>query len=153
MAASDQISLGIGSPAGIRGFILFGLSAAASSPSAAQFTFTDQSGVAVSTTGVQSAGVVLTITNGPAAISVSGDTGAKYSINGGAATASAGTVSTGDTIYAYVNSSASYLTSTNATVTVADKSDTFTVTTRTTPGGSSGSHSHPVHGGGMLMFS
>ncbi len=66
---------------------------------------------------------------GSLAISVSGDTGAKYSKNGGAFTASAGTVVSGDSIRAQVTSSASVSTSTGATVTVGTVSDTFTVTT------------------------
>lgn len=86
-----------------------------------QFTFTDQSGVALSST-ITSAPVTITGINAAAAITVSGGT---YSINGGAFTASAGTVVSGDEVQARHTSSASYLASTDTAVTIGGVSDTF----------------------------
>jgi len=127
MSASDLISLGIGSPAGIRAFILFGLSGSggASDTTPDAFSFTDQSGVARSAT-ITSAAIVVSGIDAASAITVSGGT---YSINGGAYTASAGTVVNGDSITVRHTSSASYLTDTSTVLTIGGVSDTFTSTT------------------------
>lgn len=90
-----------------------------------QFSFSDQSGVALSAT-ITSAAVTITGIDAAAAITVSGGT---YSINGAAFTASAGTVVSGDEVQARHTSSASYLTATNTIVTIGGVSDTFTSTT------------------------
>lgn len=97
-----------------------------------QFTFVDAPNQQVSTT-VTSDPVTLAGMIGSVSISVSGSSGAKYSINGGSFTAVAGTVSNGDAIRAQVTASALSGVSTAATVTVGSVSDTFTVTTSTDP--------------------
>lgn len=86
-----------------------------------QFSFTDQSGVAQSST-ITSDPVTITGINDAADITVSGGT---YSISGGAFTALAGTVVNGDAVRARHTSSASYLTATNTVVTIGGVSDTF----------------------------
>jgi len=67
--------------------------------------------------------------NYPVAISVTGATSAKYSINNGAATSEAGTVRVGDTVRAVVTSSALDETAAVATVTIGGVSATYSVTT------------------------
>lgn len=94
-----------------------------------QFSFSDQSGVALSST-ITSAPVTITGIDAAADITVSGGT---YSINGGAFTASAGVVDNGDEVRARHTSSASYLTATNTVVTIGGVSDTFTSTTTPDP--------------------
>lgn len=94
-----------------------------------QFSFSDQSGVAQSST-ITSAAIVVAGINAAADITVAGGT---YSINGGAFTASAGTVVNGDSVRARHTSSASYLTATNTTVTIGGVADTFTSTTLADP--------------------
>lgn len=93
------------------------------------FSFTDQSGVSISST-ITSAAITVAGINTAANITVSGGT---YSINGGAYTASAGTVVNGDTVQARHTSSASYLTATNTVVTIGGVSDTFTSITQGDP--------------------
>jgi hypothetical protein len=93
------------------------------------FSFTDQSGVGLSGT-TTSAAVTVTGIDAAADITVSGGT---YSINGGAFTAVAGTVSSGDEVRARHTSSASYLTATNTVVTIGGVSDTFTSITAGDP--------------------
>lgn len=93
------------------------------------FSFTDQSGVALSST-ITSAAITIAGIDAASVITVSGGT---YSINGGAFTASAGTVINGDQVQARHTSSASYLTATNTVVTIGGGSDTFTSTTRSDP--------------------
>lgn len=98
-----------------------------------QFTFTDQSGVDVSTE-ITSAAITVTGIDAAADITVSGGT---YDINGsGTFTADPGTVNNGDTVRARHTSSASNSTSVNTIVTVGGVSDTFTSTTigATNPG-------------------
>lgn len=90
------------------------------------FTFTDQTGVALSTV-ITSASITVNNINSPATITVSGGT---YDINGsGSFTSSSGTVSNGDTVRARVTSSGSNSTGVSATVTIGGVSDTFTATT------------------------
>lgn len=87
-----------------------------------QFTFTDQSGVALSAT-ITSAAVTITGIDAAAAITISGGT---YDIDGsGTFTADPGTVTNGQTVRARHTSSASYLTATNTVVTIGGVSDTF----------------------------
>ncbi len=93
------------------------------------FTFTDQTGVAVSTV-ITSAAITITGINTGAPISV---TGGEYSINGGAFTAAAGTVNNGNTVQVRHTSSASFSTATNTVLTVGGVSDTFTSTTVAPP--------------------
>lgn len=65
----------------------------------------------------------------PVSISITGDTGLGYSVNGGAYTSSPGTVSAGDTVQVRVTSSASMSTLTSCTLTIDGQSATFDVTT------------------------
>lgn len=95
-----------------------------------QFTFTDQSGVALSST-ITSAPITVTGIDAAATITV---TGGEYDINGsGTFVSTAGTVNNGDTVRARHTSSASYLTATDTTVTIGGVSDTFTSTTEGDP--------------------
>ena len=88
-----------------------------------QFSFTDQSGVALSST-ITSAAITVTGIDAAAAITVTGGT---YDINGsGTFVSTEGTVSNGDTVRARHTSSASYLTATNTVITIGGVSDTFT---------------------------
>jgi hypothetical protein len=89
------------------------------------FSFTAQTNVAPSTT-VTSNTVTMSGLVGPEAISITGGT---YSINGGAFTSAAGNVNNGDAIVVQFVSSASYLTTTTATLTIGGVSEDFDVTT------------------------
>jgi hypothetical protein len=93
------------------------------------FSFTDQSGVALSST-ITSAPITVAGIDAAAAITVTGGT---YSINGGAFTADAGTVAVGDEVRARHTSSASYSTGTNTVITIGGVSDTFTSITLPDP--------------------
>lgn len=87
-----------------------------------QFSFTDQSGVALSGT-ITSAPVTITGIDAAADITVSGGT---YDIDeSGTFVGTAGTVTVGQTVRARHTSSASYLTATNTVVTIGGVSDTF----------------------------
>lgn len=89
-----------------------------------QFTFTDQSGVALSST-ITSAPITVIGINAAATIEVGGDASSLYNVNGGAFTAVAGTVVSGDQVRSRHTSSASYLTATDTLVTIGGVSDTF----------------------------
>ena len=93
-----------------------------------QFTFADQTNVALNTT-IQSNTITIAGINAAAAISISSSVGATYSINGATPTASSGTVNNGDTVVVYLPSSANYSASTSATLVIGGVLDTFTVTT------------------------
>lgn len=94
------------------------------------FSFTDQSGVALSST-ITSAPITVTGIDAAAAITVSGGT---YDINGsGTFIADPGTVNNGDAVRARHTSSASYLTAANTTVTIGGVSDEFRSTTQGDP--------------------
>lgn len=67
--------------------------------------------------------------NIPSPISITGDPGAQYSINGGSFTSSPGTVNAGDSVQVEVESSASNSTLTSCTLTIDSQSATFDVTT------------------------
>lgn len=69
-------------------------------------------------------------------ISISGDASGLYSINGGAYTAVAGTVSPGDDVTVRNTSSASYLTNVDNLLTIGGVSATFRSTTGADPAGS-----------------
>jgi hypothetical protein len=91
-----------------------------------QFTFTDQTSVALSST-ITSAAITVSGINTTSAITVTGGT---YDINGsGSFTSSAGTVSNGDTVRARHTSSGTNSTATNTTVTIGGVSDEFRSTT------------------------
>jgi uncharacterized delta-60 repeat protein len=89
------------------------------------FTFTDQAGVATGSV-VTSNSVTIAGINSPAPISV---TGGEYSINGGAFTATAGTVASGNTVQVRHTAASAVGTAVNTTLTVGGVSDTFTSTT------------------------
>ena len=90
-----------------------------------QFTFTDQTNVALSTV-ITSNTITVSGINTAATISI---TGGEYSINGGSYTSSSGTVNNGNTVTVRQTSSGSNSTTTNATLTIGGVSDTFSVTT------------------------
>lgn len=89
------------------------------------FTFTPQTGVAVSTL-INSNSITVAGITAAAAITVSGGF---YRINGGSWVATSGTVNNGDTVECRVTSSAVNSTAKSATVTIGGVSSTFTVTT------------------------
>ena len=93
------------------------------------FSFTDQTGVALSTV-VTSNEITITGINVATPISVSNG---KYSLNGGAYTGTAGTVKSGDKVKVQQTSSASYSTKIDTVLTIGGISDTFSSTTRATP--------------------
>jgi len=137
MAAADLISLGIGSPAGIRAFVLFGLTGAEAGPDTTPdaFSFTDQTGVGVASTCTSNS---ITVTGIDAAADIT-ITGGEYSINGGAWTSAAGTVVVNDTVRVRHTSSGAYETATNTALTIGGVSDTFTSTTEAEPTPGNGS--------------
>jgi hypothetical protein len=89
------------------------------------FSFTDQTDVPLSTL-ITSNTITVAGINSSSPISI---TGGQYSVNGGTYTASAGTVNNGDTVSVRQTSSASFNTTTNATLTIGGVSDSFSVTT------------------------
>lgn len=91
-----------------------------------QFTFLDQTNVALSSVITSN---TITVSGITASTSIS-ITGGTYSINGGAYAGTAATVVNGDTVTVKLVSSASYSTTTNATLTIGGVSDTFSVTTQ-----------------------
>jgi hypothetical protein len=93
------------------------------------FSFTDQTGVALSTN-TESAAITVAGINAAATITVSGG---EYKINSGSWVSSSGSVNNGDSVYARHTSSGSYLTATNTVVTIGGVSDTFTSTTLAPP--------------------
>lgn len=98
-----------------------------------QFTFTDQSGVTRSAT-ITSDAVTPVGYDTATTIAVSGDASSEYSINGGAYTSVAGTLSPGDYFTVRHTASASYLTSVFTVITLdSSVSDTFTSTTLIDP--------------------
>jgi hypothetical protein len=92
------------------------------------FTFTDLTDVALNTA-MTSASISVAGINSSAAISV---TGAEYSVNGGAFTGVAGTVTNGQQVRLRLTSSTTLITAKNATVTIGGVSDTWTVSTTDT---------------------
>jgi hypothetical protein len=92
------------------------------------FTFTDLTDVALNTA-MTSASISVAGVNSGAAISV---TGAEYSVNGGAFTSVAGTVTNGQQVRLRLTSSTTLITAKNATVTIGGVSDTWTVSTTDT---------------------
>ena len=108
------------------------------------FSFADQPGVAPSTPIISNA-VVIGGLNDAVAISVSGAAGSEYSIGCTATfTATAGTITSGQTVCVRHTSSASNSTATNTVLTVGGVSDTFTSTTAAAPAAPGGG------GGGSL---
>ena len=91
----------------------------------AAFTFTAQTGVALSSVATSNTITVAGI-NSAANISIAGGS---YSINGGAYTSAAGTVNNGNTVTLRQTSSASFSATTTATLTIGGVSGAFAVTT------------------------
>jgi hypothetical protein len=108
-----------------------------------QFTFTDQTGVAMNTV-ITSNTITVSGINAATLISVTGGT---YAINGGSFTSADGIVNNGDTVTVQLTSSGSNSTTTNATLTIGGVSGTFSVTTQAAPASSGGSGS----GGGCFI--
>ncbi len=96
------------------------------------FSFTSQTGVAISTPVTSNAITVSGLTGATSPISVTGPTGSasKYSINGATATDVAGTVKNGDTVTVTQTSAANRGTSTISTLTIGNINGTFTTTTQ-----------------------
>lgn len=92
------------------------------------FTFTDQTNVELSTLAT-SANITPTGYDGPVTVSVSGQGSPQVSINGGA-WGSGGNINPGQTLAVRLTSSAAYLTTLTATVTVGGTSDNWTVQSR-----------------------
>ena len=105
------------------------------------FSFTDQTGVALSTV-VTSNSITVSGINAAADISVSGG---EYSINGGGFTSASGTVSNADTVVVRHTSSNANSTAVQTTLTIGGVSDTFSSTTLAAEDNSNGSG-----GGGSL---
>jgi len=96
------------------------------------FEFTAQSGIAPSVA-VASNEITISGINSGAAVAI---TGGEYSINGGAFTHAAGTISNNQRVQVRVTSSAQFATAVNAVLTIGGVSATFTASTRnadTTP--------------------
>ncbi len=109
-------------------FVLINIIPPDATPNA--FTFTDQTGVALNTT-IESNHVTISGINTASSISVAGG---EYEINGsGTWTSAPGTVTNGQTVKVRLNSSGSFSTTTDATLTVGGVSDTFSVTTPARP--------------------
>lgn len=113
-----------------------------------QFTFTDQTGVAASST-ITSAPVQITGIDATVSFTATNGT---IDVNGDDDFQTSRDVVNGDTIRARQTSSASYLTATDTIVTGGGVSDTFTSTTRTEPAGEGGGIHAPVRVGGMMIF-
>jgi hypothetical protein len=112
------------------------------------FTFTDETGVPISTVKTSNTITVAGI-NSSAAVSVTGGT---YSKNGTAYTSSAGTAVLNDTFAVRQTSSASYLTTTSVILNIGGVTDTYSVTT--TSGNDAVSPVVPnglIMGNGVLM--
>jgi hypothetical protein len=99
------------------------------------FSFQSLTGQALSTVVNSINNITVTGPTIAVAISISG-TGAKYSINGGAFTASAGTTVAGDVIQVQVQTSGSNSTDSVATLTIGATTGTFTATTLAVSAGS-----------------
>ena len=115
---------------GIPGFYYGKISGTISAPPTSDttpdaFTFTDQTGVALSST-ITSNTITVSGIDSITPISVTGGT---YSINGGAYTSSSGTVTNGQTVAVQHTSSGSNSTATNTTLNIGGVSDVFTSTT------------------------
>jgi uncharacterized protein YkwD len=112
-----------------------------------QFTFADQTGVALSTLVTSNAITVSGITEA-VPISITGGT---YSINDGSYTNADGIVNNGNTVKVQQTSSESYSTTTNATLNIGGVTDTFSVTTKAEPAGNGGSGGGGGGGGGCFI--
>ncbi len=89
------------------------------------FTFTDQTGVALSAS-IRSSAIIVAGINTSTPIRISNG---EYRVNGGAFTAADSAINVGDSVEVQVTSSSSVSTTTSATLTIGDVSDNFSVTT------------------------
>ncbi len=92
------------------------------------FTFTDQTGVNLSTVITSKNTITVSGINASTAISISG-ANAKFSVNGGAYRNSRTTLSNGATVKIQITSSSAYSTKVDAILTIGGVKDTFSVTT------------------------
>lgn len=113
-----------------------------------QFSFQDESGVAISTV-ITSQPVTITGINATVTFTATGGT---IDVNEDGNFQTSRDVSNGDTLRARHTSSGSYLTTTDTTVSGGGVSDIFTSTTRTEPAAGGGSINAPVRLGGMMIF-
>lgn len=98
------------------------------------FAFTSLGGVALSALALQSEIITLLgIAAGGVAITISGDTGYGYSLNGGGFVTTSGTANSGDTIQVEVNASANYNEGKGLILIVGDVVAPFSVTTLRAP--------------------
>ena len=111
------------------------------------FTFTDQADIDPNTL-VMSDPITIWSIDTAATISV---TGGEYAINGGAFTATNGTVQNTQTVVVQQTSSTNFLTATDTTLTVGGVSDTFTVRTRDNILPQAVSESHDVYAGSHVL--
>lgn len=101
-----------------------------SSTSPNAFSFTAKSNVQPGDTIPSDSITVAGIPSGAAPIKVSGDASSKYSINGATFTnISTGTIKNNDKVVVQHGASSDFLTSVSTTLTIGDKSETFTSTT------------------------
>lgn len=112
-----------------------------------QFTFADQTGVALNTLVTSNAITVSGITMG-VPISITGGT---YSINDESYTNAEGIVYSGDSVTVQQTSSDSYSAQTDATLNIGGVTDTFSVTTKAEPAGNGGSGGGGGGGGGCFI--
>jgi len=105
------------------------------------FTFTDQTGIAPSTSVTSNTVTITGITS--ADISVSGGD-AEYSIDGGAFTSAVGTINNNQTVALRVTSDSAFETQTDVVLTIGIGSDTWSVTTADFPRGFEGRDISPV---------
>jgi len=105
------------------------------------FSFTDQTGAELNVL-VTSNTITLSGIDDTTPVSI---TAGAYSINGGPYTTEEGTVSDGDTVTVQLTSSGSYTATTEATLTIGDVSDTFSITTKSEFDALSDSHDDCGH--------
>ncbi len=126
VTSSDAVETSVDATLSIGGVTdIFSVSTIAADTTPDAFSFTDQTGVAVSTV-ISSNTITISGINTATPISISDG---EYAINGGTFRSTASTISTGQTVQVRQTSSASFSTTTNAALTVGSMSDTFSVTT------------------------
>jgi hypothetical protein len=126
VTSSDAVETSVDAILSIGGVTdTFSVSTIAADTTPNAFSFTDQTGVAVSTV-ISTNTITISGINTATPISISGG---EYAINGGTFRSTASTISTGQTVQVRQTSSASFSTTTNAALTVGSMSDTFSVTT------------------------
>ena len=101
------------------------------------FVFNTQTGLALSQAAVASNEIIISGVNPGSTISVAGDAGYGYSLNGGGLQTIDGVVNDGDTLSVAVDSSGSYNAGTSVTVTINSVVVTFIVVTIRDPAAAS----------------